>query len=62
MYPIKNQANFYTCKEIIQCPCHSVNLQLQFQVTVDRTELHVLRGDKIVNPNHSITKSMKEWG
>jgi hypothetical protein len=42
MYPTKNQAHFYTCKETIQCSCHSVNLQLQFQVTVVRTELRML--------------------
>jgi hypothetical protein len=62
MYLTNNQAHFYTYKEIIQCPCHSVSLQLQFQVHVGRTELHVLRGAKIVNPNHSITKSKKLWG
>jgi hypothetical protein len=42
MYLTRNQAHFYTQKEMIQCPCQSVSLQLQFQVAVDRTELHVL--------------------
>jgi hypothetical protein len=62
MYLTKNQAHFYTYKEVIQSSCHSVSLQLQFHITVDWTELHVLQGDKIVNPNHFITKSKKEWG
>lgn len=43
-------------------PCQSVSLQLQFQVTVDWTELHKLRNDKFGNPNNSATKSKKERG